>query len=77
MCELTKKLLVLKSCKFEAKHCISTHHKTLNVSTDSPEWQYCIYGMLLWCMKFTIYCTNHKNIGVRTQTYIKFQTQVP
>ena len=39
MCELTKKLLVLKSCIFEAKHCISTHHKTLNVSTDSSEWQ--------------------------------------
>jgi hypothetical protein len=39
MCKLITKLLVLKSCIFEANHCISTHHKTLNVSTDSSEWQ--------------------------------------
>ena len=46
MCELTKKLLVLKSCIFEAKHCISTNHKTLNVSTESYEWQYCCWGCM-------------------------------
>jgi len=73
MCELAKKLLVLKSCIFEAKHCISTHHKTLNVSNDSSEWQYCCWGA--WT--FTKSCSNHKNIGVRTLTYGKFQTQVP
>jgi len=50
MCELTKHLLVLKNCTFEAKHCISTHHKTLNVSTDSSEWHYCMYGLLLGSM---------------------------
>jgi hypothetical protein len=50
VCELTKKLLVLKSCIFEAKHSISTHHKILNVSTDSSEWQYCMYGLLLGSM---------------------------
>jgi len=42
--------LVLKNCIFEAKHSISTHHKTLNVSTDSSQWQYCMYGLLLGSM---------------------------
>jgi len=73
MYELTKKLLGLKSCMFEEKHCISTQNKTLNVSTDSSEWQYCCWGA--WT--FTKSWNNHKNIGVRTLTYGKFQTQVP
>jgi hypothetical protein len=73
MCELTTKLLVLKSCIFEAKHCISTNHKTLNVSTESYEWQYCCWGA--WT--FTKSWSHHKIIGVRTLTYGKFQTQVP
>ena len=79
MFELTKKLLVLKSCIFEAKHCISTHHKTLNVSTDSSEWQYCCGGAWTFTKSwtYTISCSNHKNTGVRTMTYEKFQTQVP
>jgi hypothetical protein len=69
MFELTKKLLVLKSCIFEAKHCISTHHKTLNVSTDSSEWQYCCWGA--WT--FTKSWSSHKKICLRTMTYSKFQ----
>jgi len=47
MCELTKYILVVKNSTFEAKHCISTHHKTLKVSTNSSEWKYCVYGLLL------------------------------
>jgi len=47
MSELTKKLLDLKNCIFEAKQCISTHHKRLDVSTDSSELKYCIYRLFL------------------------------
>jgi hypothetical protein len=41
-CELTNQLFNLNTSIFKAKQYISTHHKTLNVSTDSSEWQHCM-----------------------------------